>query len=100
MIFSAMAGAGGGRPGRFFTLEGRFVRVDKGIKPAHTVRHAGVSSGAKAVENRMNRRALNKSPALAALVLCALLAPLAYAKEHKVTMKDVGYSPKELKIKK
>ena len=49
----------------------------------------------------MNRRARpSKTPPLAALVLCALLAPLAFAKEHKVTMKDVSYSPKELKIKK
>jgi plastocyanin len=49
----------------------------------------------------MNRRGRsNHSAALIALLVCALLAPLAYAKEHKVTMKDVSYSPKELKVKK
>jgi len=39
-------------------------------------------------------------PPLAAVILCAVLAPAAHAKEHKVSIKDVSFSPKELKVKK
>ena len=38
--------------------------------------------------------------AAAALVLALLLAPAALAKEHKVAIKDVKFTPRELKIKK
>jgi len=39
-------------------------------------------------------------PALAALVLALVLAPAALAKDHKVSIKDVKFAPKELKVKK
>ena len=39
-------------------------------------------------------------PSLAAVIFCAVLAPAAYAKEHKVSIKDVSFSPRELKVKK
>ncbi len=38
--------------------------------------------------------------AVVAVVVCALIAPPAQAKDHKVSIKDVSFSPKELKIKK
>ena len=45
--------------------------------------------------------AVPRKPAtLAVAVLCALLAPGALAKDHKIVIKDVAFSPKELKIKK
>lgn len=37
---------------------------------------------------------------LALAVLLLLLAPAALAKEHKVSIKDVKFTPKELKVKK
>ena len=39
-------------------------------------------------------------PVVAALVLGLLLAPAALAKEHKVAIKDVKFTPRELKVKK
>jgi len=49
----------------------------------------------------MIRRArAGTAPILIAVIVCTFLAPAAYAKEHKVAMKDVAFSPKELKIKK
>jgi plastocyanin len=39
-------------------------------------------------------------PTLASIALALLLAPAALAKEHKVSIKDLKYNPKELKIKK
>ena len=39
-------------------------------------------------------------PAAAAVAFCLLLAPAALAKEHKVSIKDVKFTPKELKVKK
>ena len=35
-----------------------------------------------------------------AVALLALIAPAALAKDHKVAIKDVSYSPREIKIKK
>ena len=45
-------------------------------------------------------RVRNHVPHLAVLALALLLAPSAWAKEHKVSIKDLKYNPKELKIKK
>ena len=39
-------------------------------------------------------------PASAALVLALVFAPAALAKDHKVSIKDVKFTPKELKVKK
>ena len=39
-------------------------------------------------------------PTLAAIALVLLLAPAALAKDHKVSIKDLKYNPKELKVKK
>jgi plastocyanin len=39
-------------------------------------------------------------PSLAAVILCAVVAPAAWAKEHKVSIKDVSFSPRELKVRK
>ena len=39
-------------------------------------------------------------PVAAAVLLCALCAPAALAKDHKVSIKDVSYSPKEVKVRK
>ena len=36
----------------------------------------------------------------AAVLLALLLAPAAFAKDHKVSIKDVKFTPKELKVKK
>lgn len=36
----------------------------------------------------------------AAIVLALLLAPAALAKDHKVSIKDVKFTPRELKVKK
>ena len=41
-----------------------------------------------------------RTSVLAATVFMALCAPAALAKDHKVLIKDVSYSPRELKIKK
>ena len=39
-------------------------------------------------------------PFLAAATVLVLLAPAALAKDHKVSIKDVSFSPRELRIKK
>jgi len=39
-------------------------------------------------------------PVIALAALTLLLAPAAWAKEHKVSIKDVKFTPKELKVKK
>lgn len=45
--------------------------------------------------------AVRRNPAaVAAVVLCVLVTPAALAKEHKVAIKDVSFSPRELKVKK
>ena len=48
----------------------------------------------------MNLRVRRQVPALITVALALLLAPAALAKEHKVSIKDLKYNPKELKVKK
>jgi plastocyanin len=48
----------------------------------------------------MNLRVRRQVPALVTVALALLLAPAALAKEHKVSIKDLKYNPKELKVKK
>ena len=48
----------------------------------------------------MQDRVRNHLPLLAVLALAVLLAPAAMAKEHKVSIKDLKYNPRELKVKK
>jgi plastocyanin len=48
----------------------------------------------------VQRRRLHHLPALAAVLAVCVLAPAALAKDHKVSIKDVSFSPKEIKIKK
>ncbi len=48
----------------------------------------------------MKVRVRRQVPALITVALALLLAPAALAKEHKVSIKDLKYNPKELKVKK